>query len=225
MKSPVNVFVAMLRSGRRLVDKFLPPRQWMVPVIFTAGVFCGLGIAILHISNATSYLSDDPRACLNCHIMAPQFATWQRGSHARVASCNDCHVPHDNIFRKYFFKAMDGSRHAFMFTFHLEPQVIRVHEPGIRVIQENCMHCHEDLLHDTRLSVATGKMALHGEGKLCWDCHRETPHGSVNSLASVPHARVPFVSPVMPEWLTTFLEKKQARAGTRLRPDKKAIRL
>ena len=50
MKSPVNVFVAMLQSGRRLVDKFLPPRQWMVPVIFTAGVFCGLGIAILHIS-------------------------------------------------------------------------------------------------------------------------------------------------------------------------------
>jgi cytochrome c nitrite reductase small subunit len=209
MKGLANVFVAMLRFGRRLVDKVLPPREWTVPVILTGGTFCGLGIAILHISNATSYLSDDPRACLNCHIMAPQFATWQRGSHARVATCNDCHVPHDNIFRKYFFKAKDGSRHAFMFTFHLEPQVIRVHEPGIRVIQENCMHCHEDVLHDTRLSVATGEMALHGEGKLCWDCHRETPHGSVNSLASVPHARVPFVSPVMPEWLTAFLEKKQ----------------
>ena len=72
------------------------------------------------------------------------------------------------------------------------------------------MHCHEDVLHDTRLSVVTGEMALHGEGKLCWDCHRETPHGSVNSLASVPHARVPFVTPVMPEWLTAFLEKKRA---------------
>ena len=214
MKAPTDVFVAMLRLGRRLVDKVLPPREWTVPVIITAATFCGLGIAILHISNATSYLSDDPRACLNCHIMAPQFATWQRGSHARVASCNDCHVPHDNIFRKYFFKAMDGSRHAFMFTFHLEPQVIRVHEPGIKVIQENCMHCHEDLLHDTRLSVTTGKMALHGEGKLCWDCHRETPHGSVNSLASVPHARVPFVSPVMPEWLTAFLERKHTSRPT-----------
>ena len=210
MNSSANVFVAMLQSGRRLVDKFLPPREWTVPVILTAGTFCGLGIAILHISNADSYLSDDPRACLNCHIMAPQFATWQRGSHARVATCNDCHVPHDNIFRKYFFKAMDGSRHAFMFTFHLEPQVIRVHEPGIRVIQENCMHCHEHLLQDTRLSVATGEMALHGEGRLCWDCHRETPHGSVNSLASVPNARVPFVSPVVPEWLTAFLEKNKS---------------
>jgi formate-dependent nitrite reductase cytochrome c552 subunit len=89
MKSPINVFVAMLRSGRRVVDKFLPPRHWMVPVILTAGVFCGLGVAILHISNATSYLSEDPRACLNCHIMAPQFATWQRGSHARVGLAED----------------------------------------------------------------------------------------------------------------------------------------
>ena len=43
MKSSANVFVAMLRSGRRLVDKFLPPREWTVPVILTAGTFCGLG--------------------------------------------------------------------------------------------------------------------------------------------------------------------------------------
>jgi cytochrome c nitrite reductase small subunit len=153
-------------------------------------------IAILHFKSA-SYLSDD-RACLNCHIGAAIRHLAARRP-CRVATCNDCHVPHDNIFRKYFFKAMDGSRHAFMFTFHLEPQVIRVHKPGIRVIQENCMHCHEHLLQDTRLSVTTGEMALHGEGRLCWDCHRETPHGSVNSLASVPHARVPFVSPAMPD--------------------------
>ena len=133
--------------------------------------------------------------------MAPQYATWQRGSHARVATCNDCHVPHDSIFQKHFFKARDGTRHAFMFTFHLEPQVIRVHEPGIRVIQENCMHCHEHLLQDTRLSVATGEMALHGEGRLCWDCHRETPHGSVKA-ASVPHARVP-LEPVS-RWLAAW---------------------
>lgn len=184
--------------------KFIqPPKNWMPLVLVTGGVFSGLAILTLHISNATSYLSDDPRACINCHIMNPQYATWQRGSHGRVATCNDCHVPHDNIFRKYYFKAKDGSRHAFMFTFRMEPQVIKMHEPGENVVMENCMRCHDDLLQDTRISEVSAPTARHGDGMLCWECHREVPHGRVNSLASTPNANVPQLEPVIPDWLRT----------------------
>jgi cytochrome c nitrite reductase small subunit len=197
----------VFRPFRRLLIFLRPPRGWMVPVIVTAGTFCGFGLVILHIANATSYLSDDPRACVNCHIMAPQYATWQRGSHGRVATCNDCHVPHDNFVRHYFFKASDGGRHSYMFTFRLEPQVIQMHEPGVRVVQQNCIRCHQDQMHKTSLPEVTGKMALQGEGKLCWDCHRETPHGTVRGLASAPDARVPLVTPIMPEWMQEFFER------------------
>jgi len=41
------------------------------------------------------------------------------------------------------FKARDGLRHSFMFTFKLEPQVIRMHEAGRIVVQGNCVRCHE----------------------------------------------------------------------------------
>ena len=82
-------------------------------------------IHVLNISNAASYLSNDPITCVNCHVMYPEYATWERGSHGRVATCNDCHVPQDNFIRKYAFKASDGFRHASMFTFRMEPQVIR----------------------------------------------------------------------------------------------------
>jgi len=203
-------------SGRlwRFVLFFRPPKRWVVPVILALATFCGMGLVIAHISNATSYLSDDPRACVNCHIMAPQYATWQRGSHGRVASCNDCHVPHDSIARHYFFKAMDGGRHSYMFTFRLEPQVIQMHEPGIRVVQQNCIRCHEDQMDRTSLPEVTGKMALHGEGKLCWDCHRDVPHGSVRSLASAPDARVPLVTPIMPDWMQDFFQRRQAAGAT-----------
>lgn len=170
-------------------------------VLVAGGTFCGIGLLTLHLSNATSYLSDDPRACINCHVMIPQYASWERGSHGHVASCNDCHVPHDNIFRTYYFKAMDGGRHSYMFTFRLEPQVIRMHEAGQNVVQENCIRCHEHELHRTSLKEITASMARHGEGMLCWECHSETPHGSVNSLASVEHVRVPGLSPALPEWL------------------------
>ena len=38
-------------------------------------------------------------------------------------------------------------------------------------------------------------------GKRCWDCHRETPHGRVKGLNSTPHAKVPVLGSPVPEWL------------------------
>jgi cytochrome c nitrite reductase small subunit len=134
--------------------------------------------------------------------MRPQYATWQRGSHGRVATCNDCHVPHDNIFKTYAFKAMDGTRHSWMFTFRLEPQVIRMHEPGVRVVQDNCIRCHADAMGDAVHTLAiAARDARAGRGKLCWECHRETPHGRVKSLTSTPDAQVPLLDNVLPPWL------------------------
>jgi len=186
---------------------FRPPKEWRVQVFIASGVLFGFGALTLYVGNATSYLSDDPKACMNCHVMAPQYATWERGSHARVTVCNDCHVPHNNVFSKYLFKAMDGTRHSFMFTFRLEPQVIHIHDAGTAVVQENCIRCHSSLTQNIQERFVTLDTQKHGGGKLCWECHRETPHGRVNSLASVPYARVPIPSEVTPAWMKKYLEK------------------
>lgn len=188
---------SLFSGAIRLIRLLRPPRRWNLLVLLATGVFAGLLAMTLHISRATSYLTNDPAACVNCHIMAPQYASWQHSSHARFTNCNDCHVPQD-LIRKYAFKAYDGTRHAFMFTFKLEPQVIRMHAPGQWVVQNNCVRCHSDYLATTFAQAGTA----HGDGRKCWDCHREVPHGRVNSLASAPHARVPEPAPVrMPEWL------------------------
>lgn len=193
------------------IDRFLshisPPPQWKAPVFILTGILLGLGALTLYVGNATSYLSDDPRACMNCHVMAPQYATWERSSHARVAVCNDCHVPHNNVFNKFLFKAMDGTRHSYMFTFRLEPQVIHIHDAGTAVVQQNCIRCHAPLTQNVKEKFVSLEMQQHGEGKLCWECHRETPHGRVNSLSSVPNARVPIPSDVTPAWMKEYLQK------------------
>lgn len=191
------------------IHKITPPSNWKVPVIIAAGIFFGLVLLILHISNATSYLSDDPRACINCHVMTTQYASWQRSSHARVATCNDCHVPHGNIISKYAFKASDGLRHTTMFTFRLEPQVITIKEAGINVVQENCRRCHEHQVDQSYLSRPINVAEKEaGVGRFCWDCHREVPHGRVRSLSAYPYARVPQLEPVLPEWLKQFSDTK-----------------
>jgi len=190
---------------KKLLSILSPPPEWRIRVLVTLGVLAGLVLVILHIANATSYLSDNPKACMNCHVMSPQYASWQRGSHARVATCNDCHVPHDNVIRKYFFKASDGLRHSTMFTFKLEPEVIHIKSAGINVVEENCIRCHQSFLHQSSLSDLRGDDGIEKKEKLCWDCHRETPHGRVSSLSSVPFVRVPQQTPVMPEWIEKLI--------------------
>jgi cytochrome c nitrite reductase small subunit len=193
---------------RSTVTALTPPPSWRIPVIITLGIFAGIGLVVLRLSNAVSYLSDDPRTCVNCHVMSPQFATWQHSSHMRVATCSDCHVPHDNVLHKYAFKAQDGMRHAYVFTFRLEPQVIQIKEAGKAAVQENCIRCHTHLVDRINAGTVTLAAAQHGAGHLCWDCHRETPHGRVNSLASAPYARVPRLTPVLPEWMSKIVKSE-----------------
>ena len=190
-----------------LFRKFIPPDQWKFPVLVALGIFTGLGIFMFRISNASSYLGDEPSACTNCHIMAPQYATWAHSSHREKTNCNDCHVPHNNVFNKYFFKAKDGLRHATIFTLRLEPQVIFIKEAGKEVVHRNCIRCHSGLLTDSKLMAYNLNTHNFRMERKCWDCHRETPHGRVNSLSSVPYARVPLPGTTVPSWLNELTKQ------------------
>ena len=181
--------------------KLIPPDRFKFPVLLLLGIFTGLAIFSFHISNASSYLGDKPETCVNCHIMAPQYSTWYHSAHRESTSCNDCHVPHTNVFSKYYFKAKDGLRHASMFTLRLEPQVIFIHQAGKEVVHQNCIRCHAELLTDSKLLGYNRITHDERMERKCWDCHRETPHGRVNSLSSVPWARVPVPGSITPDWL------------------------
>jgi cytochrome c nitrite reductase small subunit len=186
---------------RMLFLKLVPEGKWRIPIVILWSVFFGMGLFVMKVSNAFSYLSDDPKACINCHIMTAEYSTWMHGSHGRDTKCVDCHIPHENVVLKYLFKANDGLRHATMFTLRLEPQVIKMHEAGQDVVQRNCKRCHYNQLQNVSALNVNLKNYEHGQGMLCWKCHREVPHGRVHSLASTPHAIVPGLSPAVPEWL------------------------
>jgi cytochrome c nitrite reductase small subunit len=192
---------------RKFLSRFIPPPGWNLPVIIMLGILAGILSFLVHVSRAPSYLSDKPSTCTNCHIMAPQYATWSHSSHREAAHCNDCHVPHNNVVNKYYFKAKDGMRHATIFTLRKEPQVIFIKEAGKEAVHKNCIRCHEQLF-SSRPGMPAGNefSRLHTE-RDCLDCHRETPHGRVNSLSSAPHARVPLPGSPVPEWLNNLIKK------------------
>lgn len=97
-------------------------------------------------AKGASYLTDDPAACANCHVMNEQYAGWVKSSHHNVAVCNDCHTPH-NFFGKYYTKALNGWHHSVAFTsgdFH-EP--IHIGERNLQVTEAACRSCHQDIAH------------------------------------------------------------------------------
>jgi cytochrome c nitrite reductase small subunit len=160
--------------------RFLAP-GWRLPCFFMLGITAGMALFVFHVSRAASYMSDEPETCMNCHVMTTEYLTWQHSSHARVATCNDCHVPHGNIASKFGFKAQDGLWHSTVFTMRWEPQVIKLSARAQPVVQANCQRCHSDVVDEVAVSAHGADPSRH-----CWDCHRETPHGSVRSLSAVP---------------------------------------
>lgn len=189
----------------------MPPDEWLLPVTVLVGMIFGLGFYILHLSKAASYLSDDPKTCINCHVMTTEYITWNHSSHRDIATCNDCHVPQDNLLNKYYFKAKDGLYHATVFTMRMEPQTITMREPSKVVVQNNCIRCHMDQVTDAKMiSWVEG----HKESRLdrtCWECHKETPHGRVRSLSSVGYQLDPMPikqqqKEFVPNWIKNQLK-------------------
>ncbi len=191
---------------KKIIKVLIPPDNWKIPVIIVLGIFCGLSIYVFYVSKAPSYLSDNPKTCINCHIMTPQYVTWNHSAHREGSHCNDCHVPHNNVVNKYYFKAKDGVRHAAVFTLRREPQVILIKEAGREVVQNNCIRCHKPVLADPYITGINREFYNFRSERKCWDCHRETPHGTVNSLSSVPNARVPLPGSPVPEWIKEIMK-------------------
>lgn len=134
------------------------------------GVAAGLGAHTFDYAEGTSYLSNDPKACVNCHVMRDEYDAWQKSSHHGVATCNDCHVPQDPI-GKYTAKALHGYRHSKAFTLNNFAEPIRITAEDLEIVQDNCVRCHGALVSGI----------FHGGGESgsgCTHCHGGIGHGA-----------------------------------------------
>jgi cytochrome c nitrite reductase small subunit len=136
------------------------------------GAAVGTGGYTYYYGEGGSYLSNDPRACVNCHIMRDHYDGWLKSSHHAVATCNDCHTPHD-VFGKYWVKAENGFWHSKAFTLqdYHDPLIIRPR--NARVLQGSCVHCHGALVVD----ILGHGDAEDGGAAGCVRCHASVGHG------------------------------------------------
>jgi cytochrome c nitrite reductase small subunit len=140
------------------------------------GVALGLGLFTLNHAEGLSYLSTDPAACANCHIMQSQYDSWQKGSHHTVATCVDCHLPHDFI-GKYVAKAENGWHHSKGFTLQDFHEPIMIKSKNASILQRNCLACHGEIAH----GLVEGVNGEPDEVQ-CVHCHIGVGHGETTGL-------------------------------------------
>ncbi len=195
-------------------DKVLPDKKsrWRTTAVFLIAALIGLGLFMAKESEVVSYMGDNPQTCVNCHVMTPVYNSWMHSSHREWASCNDCHVPHDNIFNKYYFKAKDGLYHASIFTLRAEPDVIFMREASQEVVQNNCIRCHVQQVTQTKYDGWIDGHAADRTDRQCWSCHREIPHGRSHGVSTIKYNIAPIptdeVEAVIPKWLQKEIEEK-----------------
>jgi cytochrome c nitrite reductase small subunit len=146
---------------------------FLLAITAMVGLFAGLGTYTFTYAHGLSYFSNDPRACMNCHIMREQFDGWQKSPHHAVASCNDCHTP-KGFVPKYLSKAENGFWHSKGFTLQDFHEPIMIRAKNVAVLQQNCVACHEQIVDGINTHPGHPLKMLD-----CLHCHREVGHGPV----------------------------------------------
>jgi len=147
------------------------PRRLVLFLAITLGIAGGIGGYTFVYARGYSYITNDPQACANCHIMRAHYDAWTRGSHRSVATCNDCHTP-PGLAPKYWTKATNGFWHSFYFTTGRFPDPIRITPRNHNVTELACRKCHADVTAAID-SAHTGTAA---GGLSCTKCHNDVGH-------------------------------------------------
>lgn len=144
----------------------------LVAVGLVVGAAAGVGAYTFIYAQGASYLTNDPEACVNCHVMREQYDGWINSSHRSVAVCNDCHTPPGHV-AKYVTKARNGFWHSFAFTTGRFPDEIQITPRNHGVTEEACRKCHEPIVQQ----IDAAHEAKESKDELsCVRCHRSVGH-------------------------------------------------
>jgi cytochrome c nitrite reductase small subunit len=135
------------------------------------GLTVGIGAYTFVYAKGYSYLTNDPAACANCHVMRDHYNAWTRASHRAVAVCNDCHTP-PGLVPKYLTKARNGFWHSFYFTTGRYPDPLQITSRNHEVTELACRKCHAEIT--SSIDPAHGSVGPAALG--CTRCHNDVGH-------------------------------------------------
>jgi cytochrome c nitrite reductase small subunit len=128
------------------------PQLGAASLALLLGACVGVGGYTFWYAQGASYLSNDPRACVNCHIMRDQY----------------------DFIGKYMSKMLNGYHHSRAFTFQDFHEPIRIKPHNADNLEANCRRCHSEMVEQIDTHHAPEQQAM-----ACVHCHRDVGHGPI----------------------------------------------
>jgi cytochrome c nitrite reductase small subunit len=124
-------------------------RRWMLGLLLSAvlGTTGGIGGYTFVYARGASYLSNDPAACANCHVMQDHLDAWVKSTR-------------------------NGLLHSIAFTSGNFPDPLRIKPLNLRIAEDNCRRCHSELVLEIEHHAGTSA----SERLECTRCHDEVGH-------------------------------------------------
>ncbi len=139
-------------------------------------ILAGILIVLAAAGITTTVVTSRPGFCVACHVMKPEYATWQASSHSKVG-CVECHARPGNV-NMLADKAESAKKLYKYVAKTYELPVIMTEQ----IDNDRCLKCH-DL---KRRVTATGDLIIphkkHQDKKIaCTKCHQGVAHGKIAS--------------------------------------------
>lgn len=155
--------------------------------IFIIGGLVGLGFA-LGIAQFM-YVTGGDKFCTSCHVMEPMVGAYKNDIHGGnnkvgfKAECVACHLPHDNIVKYTYQKAVNGIVEGAITLFGNPEKYdweARRKESKRYVYDSGCMYCHGDIKNVSSQNMKS--FLPHRDyfakniNKTCVECHEHVGH-------------------------------------------------
>lgn len=140
-------------------------------VAVPVGIAAGIGSYTFIYAKGASYLTNNPAACANCHIMQDYYDAWLKASHRSAAVCNDCHTP-KGLIPKYMTKASNGFWHSFGFTTGRFPEPLQIKPHNREIAEKRCRSCHAEIV----AAIEAAADRERASALACIKCHAHAGH-------------------------------------------------
>ncbi|ADG81982.1 NapC/NirT family cytochrome c [Thermincola potens] len=116
----------------------------------------------------------EPSFCGKCHVMRPEYVTWEASSHVQVA-CTDCHIK-PGLGNLIIHKIAALKELALYFTNTYDRPIKMSH----KLPDEVCTQCHSTFREYTPSGDLIIPHERHaGKGVKCVECHSGVAHGNI----------------------------------------------
>jgi hypothetical protein len=145
---PIGMY---FRAKKLKLQKEVPAEKWMIidlnnrrhrnaVMIFAVGTIIFFILSGIGSYEAYHYTESVEFCGLTCHkVMEPEYTTYQKSTHARVA-CAECHVGSGASW--YVKSKISGLYQVYSVIFHKYPQPIPTPITSLRPARETCEKCH-----------------------------------------------------------------------------------